>query len=376
MDMQELRKYALPVAASLACGVLQFVPSPAWLLGGAWMASTALWIWSLWACERAVILRETVQRQWIDELRTGVGHETQGVHHEVQRVQALLRDAIVNLSASFNEMNRESQAQESVIARLLNRSGDEAREAGVRKFAQSASVLMEGLVDSLSRVSQQSVATVGNIDSMVKHLDAIFELLGDVKSIADQTNLLALNAAIEAARAGEAGRGFAVVAEEVRNLSERSTAFNEQIRKLVSSSREAVAKVRETVGDMASRDLDVSANSRAEVQRLLNQVEALDRSFADSIQQVSGATQRIAQAVGQAVRGLQFEDIATQALAAAGRHASRVQDIAVEAGDLRARLGQAVSASTAPTASAPGWRQPMRKPVAQESLEAGSVELF
>src|SRR3546814_2120216 len=105
---------------------------------------------------------------------------------------------------------------------------------------------------------------------MVKHLDAIFDLLGDVKTIADQTNLLALNAAIEAARAGEAGRGFAVVAEEVRSLSERSTNFNEQIRKLVSVSKDAIAKVRDTVGDMATRDSSVSSGAQDRKSTRLN----------------------------------------------------------------------------------------------------------
>src|SRR3546814_20416939 len=97
---------------------------------------------------------------------------------------------------------------------------------------------MSGLADALGQVSRQSVTTVGQIDEMVKHLDAIFDLLGDVKTIADQTNLLALNAAIEAARAGEAGRGFAVVAEEVRSVAESSTNFNEQIRTPASVSTE------------------------------------------------------------------------------------------------------------------------------------------
>src|SRR3546814_17672468 len=103
---------------------------------------------------------------------------------------------------------------------------------------------MSGLADALGQVSRQSVTTVGQIDEMVKHLDAIFDLLGDVKTIADQTNLLALNAAIDAARAGEAGRGFAVVAEEVRSLSDRSTNFNEKIRKLVSVSKDRYEETR------------------------------------------------------------------------------------------------------------------------------------
>src|SRR3546814_17142084 len=109
---------------------------------------------------------------------------------------------------------------------------------------------------------------------MVKHLDAIFDLLGDVKTIADQTNLLALNAAIEAALAGDAGRGFAVVPEEVRSLSERSTNFNEQIRKLVSVSKAATAQVRDNVGDLARRVSSVSIGAQDAGNSLLGQLAA------------------------------------------------------------------------------------------------------
>jgi methyl-accepting chemotaxis protein len=241
---------------------------------------------------------------------------------------------------------------------------------------------MEGLVEVLARVSQQSSVTVQNIDAMVKHLDAIFELLGDVKSIADQTNLLALNAAIEAARAGEAGRGFAVVAEEVRNLSERSTNFNEQIRKLVFSSKDAIAKVRETVGDMASRDTSASLQSREEVRRLLGQVEEMDQTFAVGIREVSGASQKIGQAVAHAVRCLQFEDIATQSLTAADKHVGRMEAIGAEADQLRTMFDDAskptltAAGCATPVAPQQDWRQAQHKPVAQLSMESGAVELF
>jgi methyl-accepting chemotaxis protein len=228
---------------------------------------------------------------------------------------------------------------------------------------------------------------------MVQHLDAIFELLEDVKSIADQTNLLALNAAIEAARAGDAGRGFAVVAEEVRNLSQRSTAFNDQIRKLAVSAKDAIAKVRETVGDMATRDLNVSGEARTEVGKLVGHVEAIDHSLSEAIRQVSASGEKINAAVGEAVRSLQFEDIASQALGSAEVHLERLEKLDNEASSLQSIMSavtssqeSAVQRSSAQQAlDQAGSRirelrnnlsTPVHQPVSQVSLDAGAVELF
>ena len=322
----------------------------------------------------------------LGELRGGLADEMKNVIGEVERVRRLVHDAVVQLTGSFEELNRQSKLQEEAVSRVMNRSGSGDPDAiNIQKFSKMTSALMGNMVDILSQVSQQSSVTVENIDVMVKHLDAIFELLGDVKSIADQTNLLALNAAIEAARAGEAGRGFAVVAEEVRNLSERSTNFNEQIRKLVFSSKEAIAKVRDTVGSMATRDVSMSVHAKEEVGRLLGQVEEINQTYTEGIREVSGASHKINDAVSKAVRCLQFEDIATQALIAAEHHVRRLESINSEAGNL-ALILQDQSAPIvikAPTRTVEvtaqvvdDWRKPQHKPVSQISMDAGGVELF
>ncbi len=336
--------------------------------------------------------QQQLRQQQLDlqQLRSGLTAEAGGLEQEVDRVRGLVQEAVRTLASSFDIMSRQARCQEAAVSRILNRSGSGQEGVDVRRFAQAASQLMEGLVEVLASVSQQSANSVTHIDGMVRQLDAIFELLGDVKTIADQTNLLALNAAIEAARAGEAGRGFAVVAEEVRNLSERSTTFNEQIRKLVSGSKDSVAKVRQTVGEMASRDLGASQQARDEVGRLLTQVEDINSQMASSVREVSAAGEQIGSAVAQAVRCLQFEDITTQALSSAAQHLRRLQQISDEAETLltpldapgRAAAAAAESYGRPPAASARAepredWRQPVaHKPVAQISMQSGAVDLF
>ena len=361
-----------------------------WVTGGVVLAALA---WFMFTQQRELLaLRSDNQRRQalalrqhesLGELRNGLAAEAVGVHQEVARVRTLIADAVRQLGAAFEEMNRQSKTQETAMARILARNGEAGDGVNVRRFAEAAAALMNSLVDSLAQVSRQSLATVQQIDAMVRHLDAIFELLGDVKTIADQTNLLALNAAIEAARAGEAGRGFAVVAEEVRNLSERSTSFNEQIRKLVSNSKEAVASVRDTVGTMASRDLSLSEDARGETTRLLAQIEEINRGLSTGIKEVSNAREQIHGAVGKAVRCLQFEDISTQALATAQRHAQRIEAINAEASVLdpqqeRPKKPERATedAVDAKPAAAANWREAPHRPVAQVSMQEGAVELF
>jgi methyl-accepting chemotaxis protein len=259
----------------------------------------------------------------------------------------------------------------------------------VQNFAQDASNLMTHFIEILVTISKESIQTVHHIDDMAGHLDGIFSLLGDVRGISDQTNLLALNASIEAARAGDAGRGFSVVADEVRKLSHRSASFNDQIRDRVTVARESIVKVRNTVGTMASRDMNATMSSKERVDELLAHVSQLNEYLAIKIGQVSEVGQQIGDAVGVAVQSLQFEDIVTQSLGAAGRHVDRLQGLTAEVRHLRQMVygtpdsvterGQIEQLSEMRAnfqAKCKEWSQQSAKPVTQQSLGAGAIELF
>ena len=392
MDSRVLLRLAAPLALTLVlvlAQALELAPAVRW---GALAAMTLAWLWFAWTMARpgdASLVRD--QGRLLEELRNFIGAEVQGSRNEIDRTRELIRESVAKLGTSFDAVNRRSRQQSEVAARILDRrnDGDDSGSGSdVHRFAVQASQQMEQLVEALEAVSGQSGATVTHIDAMAEHLDGIFSLLEDVKSIADQTNLLALNAAIEAARAGEAGRGFAVVADEVRNLSERSTAFNEQIRKLAHSSKDAIARVRETVSTMASRDLDRSRQARNEAAAMLERVDGINRNLGSGMREIAECSKAIDGSVAEAVRSLQFEDIATQALAAANLHLERLGAINREATVLQellhrsgsqdgpelrkalAQIGQRIAQMRGE------WERPPHKPVTQQSMDAGSVELF
>ena len=390
MEPRALLRIAAPLLLMVLLLVAEGLSWPLPLRMALVVTSALAWgvvIWrSLPSKAEAKMLRD--HARLLEELRGFVSNEINGSHSEIDRTRTLIRDSVAKLGGSFEAVNRKSREQSSVVARLVERTGDDSGSIDITRFAQQAAQQVEQLVQALEEASGQSGVTVSHIDAMAGHLDGIFSLLEDVKSIADQTNLLALNAAIEAARAGEAGRGFAVVADEVRNLSERSTAFNEQIRKLAHSSKDAIAKVRDTVSQTASRDLDRVRAARSESAAMLERVDGIHRSLGNSIRDIADCGRAIDASVAEAVRSLQFEDIATQALGAADLHLQRLAQINGEAITLHdllqnshgfqdaemqkalARIGNRINQMRGE------WERPPHKPVLQENMNAGSVELF
>lgn len=349
----------------------------AWLAGGAWLARGTRGP----SEADAKLLRE--QEAVLAELRGFVGREVGETRHEVRRSRDLISQAVAQLSSSFDGMTRYSRQQGDAVSRIIGRSS-EGDGIDMQGFAQEAGRQMRRLVEALEHVSGTTVETVENVDVMAQHLDGIFALLEDVKSISDQTNLLALNAAIEAARAGEAGRGFAVVADEVRNLSERSTAFNEQIRKLVNSSREAIGRVR----DLASDDRNRSRSARDESARLLDRLAVMNSEMTSGVQEIANHSGAIDASVVEAVRSLQFEDIVVQSLDTVSRHLDRLDAINEEANALQNLLHRTGSDRSGEMIRAlhqfadrirqlrGEWQAPVHKPVTQKTLDAGTVELF
>ncbi|OIN94061.1 MAG: hypothetical protein AUJ20_01785 [Comamonadaceae bacterium CG1_02_60_18] len=199
-----------------------------------------------------VALAQTVQQvQRASDEVVGASQEiSQGMNDLSARTESAAA-ALEQSSAALEQTN-------STVAMTADSVAEAAKIAGNNaNTASQGGAVMQDVADTMGRIQASS--------------QKISDIIGVIDGIAFQTNILALNAAVEAARAGEQGRGFAVVATEVRALAGRSAAAAKEIKTLITTSTDEVAKGTEIVRQ-AGEHMHQIVDNAAQVNRLLGEV--------------------------------------------------------------------------------------------------------
>jgi len=165
-------------------------------------------------------------------LLDGVSEQARAVHAGTADIAAGNNDLSTRTEQAASSLQQTAASMEE-LATTVGQNADSARQAdqlalAAAAIAEKGGGIVEQVVETMKDITQSS--------------GRITDIIGVIDGIAFQTNILALNAAVEAARAGEVGRGFAVVAAEVRSLASRSAEAAKEIKELIGTSVERVAR--------------------------------------------------------------------------------------------------------------------------------------
>ena len=179
--------------------------------------------------------------------------------NELQVGSKSIVSSAVNMQGSCDDVqDRIIISQQSIIA--LNEEVTRF-EIALRENQANMAKMEKHLADVTSTINEANVV-----------FQAMEQKMGEVADVADQlgdisfnTSILSLNASIEAARAGDSGAGFEVVASEMRQLSNNSSVFSEQVSEVV---KELMAEVAETAKQFtdSTKALEESKTSMDELQ--------------------------------------------------------------------------------------------------------------
>ncbi len=332
-------------------------------------------------------LKRTIDR-YVSALESCMEQEINSFQEELEQIKTVVADAVLTMTGSFNGLHDLTSGQSNVVHSLMSNlaeSSDNSEGLNFVKFAEETDNVLTFFIDHILQISKQSMEMVGVINDVEVHMSQVEKLLTDVQGIADQTNLLALNAAIEAARAGEAGRGFAVVADEVRNLSKNSDKFSEEIRKVVNASKANISQAQSMIESMASKDMNVAITSKSNIDSMMADIAIMNDAIATKISEVSGMTDQIKSNVGDAVRGLQFEDLSRQLVEYLALKTQNFQAMSDEVriglgvfktGDGSVWVNELEEGTTRLKDMKQQWNIKEQKVVSQNSMDEGEIELF
>lgn len=214
-----------------------------------------------------------------EEIAKAVEEVTEGCSAQVQAVGEV-STSITIVSGNTEKIQSAVNEIEEGSKRLDDNSGNMRKQ--LQQVRHNSNVMNQSVTDIAEKIA--------DTNQIIQKMSGILE---SIENIASETNLLSLNASIEAARAGESGRGFAVVAENIKGLSENTSAQLVEIKKIIQTLLQEFAACNDSIQIVTGNN---EANDRG-IEEVVKAFTDLDADIAKTGERVS----RIIEAVSQTV---------------------------------------------------------------------------
>jgi methyl-accepting chemotaxis protein len=305
------------------------------------------------------------------ELARYLSHFSQ-MSEQLKQTSTHIESSVVEVCGSFQGIAERARKTVDRTAGFL-RGGELSDKRSFEDLIENCSGTLVKILNVTEEAGEVSRRAIERIQQMEKASQSIGAALVQLERIAKGNHILALNARIEAARAGSYGAGFAVVAMEVISQTEQSQKVYAQVSGLIANLRMLAGS---TLGDlerMNEKDSKRVEQCRLDVDESLKNLQAAHGEMKSMLTGMTEEGALLANDIGAAVRGLQFQDRAGQ------RIAHVVDDLNTLRAKLAAQFGEVNAGEAASSEGFSDYTMHEEREVAGMSgVESaqGDVELF
>lgn len=235
---------------------------------------------------------------------------------QLKQTSAQIESSVVEVCDSFQGIAERAKQAVVKTTNFLSREGDGISNTrsfeGLIENCGGTLVKILNVTEEAGEISRRAIERIQQMDKASQTISAA---LAQLEQIARGNKVLALNARIEAARAGRFGAGFGVVAMEVISQTERSQKVNAQVSELITNLRVLAGSTLDDLKRMNEQDHKRVDQCRAEVDESLNDLQTAHGEMKEMLTGMTEEGALLANDIGAAVRGLQFQDRTSQRIA-------------------------------------------------------------
>jgi methyl-accepting chemotaxis protein len=261
--------------------------------------------------------------QELAEARCVAGAELAGYLPHLGRMSKQLKatsqqieSSVVGVCDSFQGIAERAKETVSRTAGFLSSEGhDGSSKLSFERLIENCSGTLVKILDATADAGEISRRAIERIQQMDKTSQDITAALAKLEQIARENKMLAMNARIEAAHAGSRGAGFAVVAVEVVSQTEKSREVTAKVSDLITNLRELAGSTLNDLQRMNEQDHKRVQQFRLEVDESLREMQTTHSEMKCMLSGITDAGALLANDIGAAVRGLQFQDRTNQQIA-------------------------------------------------------------